>query len=496
MRCIFGLLLLAWCASVQATPLHEAARTGDLERVRSELAAGADINARDDYGFTPLLLAQINGQSATSQWLQANGAEDGLSALVERLQRNLRAAGHDPGSIDGALGPATRAAIRAYQREIGVPVNGRVREAWVQRLHQQLNPPTPAARTARTAPATSETARILRLQASLTVLGYDTRGVDGVVGPATREAIRGFQQDQNIRVDGNASMALSNRVERALTRYVQQQLSRLGFDPGPIDGILGDNTQMAITAFERQQGLPVSGQISPTLAAQLDAAQSSPAAPEPPAATVLTNTQAVRAAQTHLHTLGLEPGPIDGQFGPNTRQALRRFQEQQGLAETGELTDQLLAALAEAVEQQAATTPSARAQLREIQSRLNSLGYNAGPADGIHGPRTAAAIRNFERHIGLPAQGQPSSAVLEALRTTPLAAAQAPPAQGEITSGGNTIVSGQLVLQYVADELLGCAINGVQLDRSWCEPFQNQANTSDCQALLRPDARVIMVRCN
>ncbi len=493
MRFVLGLCLLVWCVSVLASPLHEAARTGNLDRVRSELAAGANINARDEYGFTPLLLAQISGQSATSQWLQANGAEDGLSALVERLQRNLRAAGHDPGPIDGALGPATRAAIRAYQREIGEPVNGRVREAWVQRLHQQLNPPTPAARTA---PASGETARILRLQASLTVLGYDTRGVDGVVGPATREAIRGFQQDQNLRADGNPSMALSNRVERALTRHVQQQLSRLGFDPGPVDGVFGANTQMAISAFERQQGMPVSGQISPTLAAQLDAAQQAPAVATPQAATVVTQTESVRTAQTHLQTLGLEPGPIDGQLGPNTRQALRRFQEQQGLAVTGELTDPVLAALAAAVEQQAETTPGARAQLREIQSRLNSLGYNAGPADGIHGPRTAAAIRNFERHIGLPAQGQPSSAVLEALRTTPLSEAQAPPAQGEPTSGGNTIVSGQLVLQYVADDLLGCAINGVQLDRSWCEPFQNQADTSDCQALLRPDARVIMVRCH
>jgi peptidoglycan hydrolase-like protein with peptidoglycan-binding domain len=493
MRFVFGLLLLAVCVLVQATPLHEAARTGDIERVRSELAAGADINLPDEYGFTPLLLAQINEHSATSQLLQDNGAEDGLTALVEQLQRNLRAAGHDPGSIDGALGPATRAAIRAYQREIGAPVNGRVREAWVRILHQQLQPPTTATREP---PASSETARILRLQASLTVLGHDTGGVDGIVGPATRNAISRFQQAQNMRVDGNASVALSNQVEKALTRDVQQQLNRLGFDPGPVDGLFGENTQMAITAFERQQGMPVSGQVSPALAARLEALQTLTDAPPEPPAIVVTDEQPIRTAQTHLHTLGLEPGTIDGQLGPNTRQALRRFQAQRGLSETGELTDQLLALLAEAATQTTQTPPPRREHIQEIQSRLNSLGYNAGSADGVHGPRTASAIRQFERRIGRPTLGQPSDAILEALRTTPLAEAQALPAQGEPTSGGNTAVNGQLVLQYAGAELLGCAINGVQLDRSWCEPFQDQSDTSDCQALLRPDARVIMVRCN
>lgn len=493
MRFVIGLLLLALGALVQATPLHEAARTGNIERVRTELAAGADVNTPDQYGFTPLLLAQINGHSATSRLLQNNGAKDGLQALVERLQRNLRAAGHDPGSIDGALGPATRAAIRAYQREIGAPVNGRVREAWVHTLHQQLQSMTT---TAHPAPTGSETARILRLQASLTVLGHDTKGVDGVVGSATRDAIRRFQQAHNIRVDGEASVALSNQVERALTRHVQQQLSRLGFDPGTIDGVFGDNTRVAIAAFERQQGMPVSGQVSPTLAARLDALQTLAATTREQHATVVTGEEPIRAAQTHLHTLGLEPGSIDGQLGSNTRRALRRFQAQQGLPETGELTDQLLAALAREAGEASDSTPGQHAQIREIQSRLNSLGYNAGSADGVHGPRTAAAIRHFERRIGRPALGQPSDAILEALRTTPLAEAQALPAQGEPTSGGNTSVTGRLMLQYAGDELLGCAINGVQLDRSWCEPFENQADTSDCQALLRPDARVIMVRCN
>lgn len=41
-------------------------------------------------------------------------------------------------------------------------------------------------------------------------------------------------------------------------------------------------------------------------------------------------------------------------------------------------------------------TPQAN-WVRELQSDLNSLGYAAGKADGIFGPRTAQAIINFQK---------------------------------------------------------------------------------------------------
>lgn len=495
MPIVIGLLLLALSSAGWTTPLHDAARAGDGNRIRNLLATGADINAVDQYGFTPLLLAQVSDNPRTARLLESNGARDGLGPLTERLQRYLRYLGHDPGPVDGELGPGTRAAISRYQRQIGEPVNGRIRESWVKTLHEQVHrrlqeqlrelgdyngpisgvigpqsreairtfqrrnglavtgepngdwllrlhsarPATAATAAAATTtaaatPTTTETGRIRRLQASLTVLGHDTGGVDGVVGPATRDAIRGFQRRQNLRVDGNASTALSNRVDSALTQHVQQRLRALGFDPGPIDGVPGDNTRIAIQAFERQQGLPVTGRVSPTLAARLDAAQP-------------RRTSSPTASRTEADSRG--------------------------------------------------SAANDSALIEEIQARLNSLGYNAGPVDGQHGPRTAAAIRRFEQHMNLPRRGEPSPAILDHLQTTPLSEAQAPPAQGRPTSGGNTEVQGRLVLQHTANgELLGCSISGVQLDRSWCEPFEHHPDTSDCQAILRPDTRVLMVKCS
>jgi peptidoglycan hydrolase-like protein with peptidoglycan-binding domain len=53
----------------------------------------------------------------------------------------------------------------------------------------------------------------------------------------------------------------------------------------------------------------------------------------------------VRQAQERLNRAGFDVGPVDGVKGPQTRQGLERFQQANGLAVTGELDQQTLAAL-------------------------------------------------------------------------------------------------------------------------------------------------------
>ena len=67
---------------------------------------------------------------------------------------------------------------------------------------------------------------------------------------------------------------------------LQRALRRLGYDPGPVDGILGARTRGAIRAFQADAGLPVTGQVSErlesaVLAAVADAGQTPAPAPEP-----------------------------------------------------------------------------------------------------------------------------------------------------------------------------------------------------------------------
>ncbi len=51
--------------------------------------------------------------------------------------------------------------------------------------------------------------------------------------------------------------------DRRLIRRVQSSLKDKGFDPGPIDGMMGRRTSDALSAFQRSQGLEQTGAIGP-----------------------------------------------------------------------------------------------------------------------------------------------------------------------------------------------------------------------------------------
>jgi membrane-bound lytic murein transglycosylase B len=60
--------------------------------------------------------------------------------------------------------------------------------------------------------------------------------------------------------------------------------------------------------------------------------------------------------------------------------------------------------------------PLSRDETEEMQQILNRLGFNAGPEDGLPGPRTRAAIRSFQNEHSLPPDGYPEPELLKHLR--------------------------------------------------------------------------------
>ncbi len=55
--------------------------------------------------------------------------------------------------------------------------------------------------------------------------------------------------------------------------YLQQALAGLGFDAGPVDGILGTRSRTAISSYRNTRGLPASGELDPELLQRLLAEQ-------------------------------------------------------------------------------------------------------------------------------------------------------------------------------------------------------------------------------
>jgi len=62
------------------------------------------------------------------------------------------------------------------------------------------------------------------------------------------------------------------------------------------------------------------------------------------------------------------------------------------------------------------------ATIRDVQGKLNLLGYDAGAADGVMGSKTRAAIASFQRDLGLVVDGRITQALLIKLGSMPSAA--------------------------------------------------------------------------
>ena len=65
------------------------------------------------------------------------------------------------------------------------------------------------------------------------------------------------------------------------------------------------------------------------------------------------------------------------------------------------------------------------AQLQALQQALNEMGFDAGTADGLLGPRTQAALRQYQAMHDLPADGYPAPSMLAHVEQTHAAAAPA-----------------------------------------------------------------------
>lgn len=98
--------------------------------------------------------------------------------------------------------------------------------------------------------------------------------------------------------------------------------------------------------------LAAGGQASASSGAQ----QQGPQAPA-----MAASSQLVRNVQQQLQAKGIDAGPVDGIWGPQTHQGLTDFQQAQGLEASGQLNGPTLAALGIAGQQSASVGNSASA---------------------------------------------------------------------------------------------------------------------------------------
>lgn len=223
----------------------------------------------------------------------------------EDVQKKLKDAGLYKGAIDGQFGPESQAALKTFQKQNGIEPSGKLDERTkltlanppkasradvVDEEHKLLADKTKGKGSGKAGKAASDaaTAGVAGVDASdpASVKAFQEKNgltVDGVVGPETQAAMRETSKgSSSSRASGGSGSGSSSTGSSA------------GGLPG---GTLRRNLGM-----DRKRG-----------------------------------NGDVKAVQNALQELGFDLGDagVDGKFGPKTEEAIRKFQQENGLAADG-----------------------------------------------------------------------------------------------------------------------------------------------------------------
>lgn len=331
-------------------------------------------------GGISLILCLSAAASGLADYATLEYRDQGSEVL--KMQQALNTLGYQTNGLDSKFGPSTEKAVRQFQRDHKLSVDGRAGNQTLTLLYRLAETDT-AANTTVNQSATSgklmygnRGSDVQALQKALNALGYKTGGTDGKFGPSTYRAVQQFQRDHKLAVDGiagKATLALLSQLEKESNskkdaplvqspatgnestpsstslRYgdknndvkqLQQALTKLGYTTGGVDGHYGAATLNAVKAFQKANRLTADGIAGKaTLAllyAEKEPIEESTVSPEPTYATLQAGSSGseVKALQKALKALDY-PVSVDGSYGSETQIAVRHFQKTNGLTVDG-----------------------------------------------------------------------------------------------------------------------------------------------------------------
>jgi peptidoglycan hydrolase-like protein with peptidoglycan-binding domain len=300
---------------------------------------------------------------------------DSRGEAVTLLQQQLTTLGYFSGVATGFFGPVTEDAVRRFQRDAGLTADGIVGAGTDAAIQQRLTPPAAPAPTSGVLRLNDTGEQVSELQRRLTALGYFSGPVTGTFGPLTQTAVISFQQANGLTADGIVGAGTSDALRRATvpqtptvrppdpapsgsllrrgdtgTRVadLQSRLRQLRFYNGAVNGNFGQNTEDAVRAFQRSQGLPDDGIAGPEVNSSLErltSASSNPGADTPTTTASNAPEQNIQDAGTYegvdrysvaelqrrLQSQGNYTGEENNVLTPATREGIAEAQQEHGL---------------------------------------------------------------------------------------------------------------------------------------------------------------------
>ena len=306
---------------------------------------------------------------------------------VKKVQQRLADLGYYSGSVSGKFDDATETAVKAFQKKNKLSQDG-VCGAQTRTVLFGINPIYAVATTTPAADATSTPvvitqdttvtiqsgsrgAAVLALQKRLVELKYYSSRLDGVYLEDDIQAVRSFQKNNNLTVDGKAGY----------------QTQSVLYSATAVTGDMGTTTLSATVRYGD------------------------------------TGTN-VTTLQNRLIELGYLTGTADGKFGVATRTALVAFQKANNLVRDGVAgtTTQNTLFANTAIKNTVSTTNTLKQgtisdDVKDMQARLITLGFLTGTADGNFGAKTALALIAFQNANGLTADGIAGTKTLQKLNS-------------------------------------------------------------------------------
>ncbi len=346
-----------------------------------------------------------------------SGSRGNDAKLVQQRLIDLK---YLTGKADGVFGSKSVAALKAFQKKNNLTADGVAGSGTNEVLfsylalaadYQPIATPVVSAPTATPTPEaiTKDNvvlikqgvtgAAVLRLQSRLQELGYYTSAKDSRCKADDVAAIRAFQKQNGLTVDGvagydtqvllysdNAIMddgrlagslnvayeTLKKGMKGDAVKSMQQRLIDLGYLSGTADGVFGTDTAEAVYYFQKNNGLvrdSIAGEntllkLFSTSAVANSTASSTPAVTTPPATITSSllkkgdSNASVKAMQQTLISLGYLSGTADGVFGNLTYKAVKEFQKANALSADGVAGSQTIAALNSAIAGSPESAPS------------------------------------------------------------------------------------------------------------------------------------------
>ena len=379
---------------------------------------------------------------------------------VAALQLRLKELGYFTGSADGVFDSDTMIAVAEFQLANSLTTNGEVNETTYKKIYSTGAIPKEDEEEEDADPVipndTLEMGEsgeaVESLQRRLKELGYYTGVVDGYFGSSTYTAVKAFQTKNGLNVDGKAGkytltklyaddaiaaddeesqpdeVVLPDRILRQGmsgedVKSVQTRLKELGYYDGELHGEFDKTTLLAVRAFQQNNNLVVDGAAGPNTCTLLfsEKAISAPADTSviPSRDLNLGDTgDDVKAVQQRLRNLGFYTSQVDGTYGGSTTDAMRRFQEMNGLPATGNgdlatyaklfsddaLNDEGVLWGTESPGYTNLKLGSTGTAVTRLQQALKELLYDV-TVTGTYDEETKAAVIKFQKLNGLSADG-------------------------------------------------------------------------------------------